>query len=42
MKRVDYTQADVEQFRAEVREHLVPLAAELRQAAGGERWASTS
>jgi M3 family oligoendopeptidase len=31
MKRVDYTQHDVEQFRAEVREHLVPLAVELRQ-----------
>jgi M3 family oligoendopeptidase len=30
MKRVDYNQQDVEQFRAEVREHLVPLAAELR------------
>jgi M3 family oligoendopeptidase len=36
MKRVDYNQHDVEQFRAEVRTHLVPLAAELRkkQAAG--------
>jgi M3 family oligoendopeptidase len=31
MKRVDYSQHDVEQFRAEVREHLVPLAVELRQ-----------
>jgi len=31
MKRVDYTQADVEQFRAEVRQHLVPLSAELRK-----------
>ena len=31
MKRVDYTQMDVEQFRTEVREHLVPLAAELRR-----------
>ena len=31
MKRVDYSEADVEQFRAEVREHLVPLAAELRK-----------
>lgn len=31
MKRVDYTQQDVEQFRAEVREHLVPLAVELRR-----------
>ena len=30
MKRVDYDQEDVEQFRAEVREHLVPLAVELR------------
>ena len=31
MKRVDYNQADVEQFRAEVRQHLVPLAVELRK-----------
>jgi M3 family oligoendopeptidase len=31
MKRVDYSQADVERFRAEVREHLVPLAIELRK-----------
>lgn len=31
MKRTDYTAADVAQFRAEVREHLVPLAAELRR-----------
>jgi M3 family oligoendopeptidase len=31
MKRVDYNQQDVEQFRAEVREHLVPLAVELRR-----------
>ncbi len=31
MKRVDYSQGDVEQFRAEVREHLVPLALELRR-----------
>jgi M3 family oligoendopeptidase len=31
MKRVDYSQADVEQFRAEVRAHLVPLTAELRK-----------
>lgn len=31
MKRVDYGQADVERFRAEVREHLVPLAADLRR-----------
>lgn len=31
MKRIDYTQADVEQFRAEVRDHLVPLAVRLRQ-----------
>jgi len=31
MKRVDYNQHDVEQFRAEVRTHLVPLAAELRR-----------
>lgn len=34
MKRVDYTERDVEQFRAEVREHLVPLAVELRQKQG--------
>jgi M3 family oligoendopeptidase len=31
MIRVDYGQRDVEQFRAEVREHLVPLAVELRK-----------
>ena len=31
MGRTDYTAADVAQFRAEVREHLVPLAAELRR-----------
>jgi len=31
MKRVDYTERDVDQFRAEVREHLVPLSAELRR-----------
>ncbi len=31
MKRTDYAPADVAQFRAEVREHLVPLAAELRR-----------
>jgi len=31
MKRVDYDQADVERFRADVREHLVPLAVELRK-----------
>jgi M3 family oligoendopeptidase len=31
MKRVDYSLGDVEQFRAEVREHLVPLAVELRR-----------
>jgi M3 family oligoendopeptidase len=30
MKRVDYNQQDVDQFRAEVRRHLVPLAIELR------------
>ena len=34
MKRVDYNQQDVEQFRKEVREHLVPLAVELRQQQG--------
>lgn len=31
MKRVDYTQQDVERFRAEVREHIVPLGVELRK-----------
>jgi M3 family oligoendopeptidase len=31
MKRVDYDQVDVERFRAGVREHVVPLAAELRR-----------
>jgi M3 family oligoendopeptidase len=31
MKRVDYSQSDVEKFRAEVRQHLVPLALELRK-----------
>jgi M3 family oligoendopeptidase len=31
MKRVDYNRDDVDQFRAEVREHLVPLAVELRK-----------
>jgi len=31
MKRVDYNQADVEKFRAGVREHVVPLATELRK-----------
>ena len=31
MMRIDYNQRDVEQFRAEVRQHLVPLAAELRK-----------
>lgn len=31
MKRVDYSQGDVEQFRSEVRQHLVPLAVELRK-----------
>ncbi|MFO0904638.1 MAG: M3 family oligoendopeptidase [Pirellulales bacterium] len=41
MKRVDYNQGDVERFRADVREHLVPLAVELRglqaQALGVEK-----
>jgi M3 family oligoendopeptidase len=32
--RVDYTADDVEKFRAQVREHVVPLAARLRQAQG--------
>ncbi len=31
MKRVDYDQADVERFRAAVREDVVPLASELRR-----------
>ena len=31
MKRVDYTQSDVERFRAAVREDLVPLCTELRK-----------
>lgn len=31
MKRIDYTRQDVERFRAEVREHVVPLCAELRR-----------
>jgi M3 family oligoendopeptidase len=31
MKRVDYDRNDVERFRAEVREHVVPLAVELRK-----------
>jgi M3 family oligoendopeptidase len=31
MKRTDYTQSDVENFRAEVRQVVVPLAVELRQ-----------
>ena len=31
MKRVDYNQDDVQRFRAEVRQHLVPLVAQLRQ-----------
>jgi M3 family oligoendopeptidase len=36
MKRVDYTEADVARFRDEVRQHVVPLAQQLReqQAAG--------
>jgi M3 family oligoendopeptidase len=31
MCRIDYGQVDVERFRAEVREHVVPLAVELRR-----------
>lgn len=31
MKRIDYGQRDVERFRAEVREHLVPLGLDLRR-----------
>lgn len=34
MKRVDYTQNDVERFRAAVREDLVPLCVELRKRQG--------
>jgi len=34
MKRVDYSQNDVEQFRAAVRNELVPLAIELRKRQG--------
>lgn len=31
MQRIDYTQSDVEVFRREVREHVVPLCVELRR-----------
>lgn len=31
MKRVDYSEADVDQYRAEVRQYVVPLASEIRQ-----------
>jgi M3 family oligoendopeptidase len=31
MQRVDYDEADVERFRAQVREHVVPLASAIRQ-----------
>ncbi len=31
MQRVDYDENDVEQFRAQVREHVVPLATEMRR-----------
>ena len=31
MQRTDYGQQDVERFRAQVREHVVPLAAEIRR-----------
>ncbi len=34
MKRVDYNEADVARFRDEVRQHVVPLAVELRQKQG--------
>lgn len=36
MKRVDYSRADVEKFRAEVRQHVVPLAKELRNRQAAE------
>ncbi|MEY4179071.1 MAG: hypothetical protein RLY70_2645 [Planctomycetota bacterium] len=35
MKRIDYGQQDVERFRAEVREHLVPLGLDLRRRQAG-------
>ena len=31
MQRIDYEQSDVEKFRAEVREHVVPLTVEIRR-----------
>ncbi len=31
MQRVDYSQSDVERFRSGVREHIVPLASEIRR-----------
>jgi M3 family oligoendopeptidase len=34
MSRVDYSEADVERFRAQVREHVVPLAADLARQQG--------
>lgn len=34
MSRIDYTEADVERFRAEVREHVVPLSVEIRRRQG--------
>lgn len=34
MSRVDYDQHDVERFRAQVREHLVPLAVDIRKRQG--------
>jgi len=36
MKRVDYTQADVERFRAAVRDEVVPLGLELRRRQASE------
>ena len=36
MQRVGYGQAEVERFRAQVRELVVPLAVEIRARAGGE------
>lgn len=36
MKRVDYSRADVETFRAEVRQHVVPLAKVLRERQAAE------
>ena len=34
MQRIDYDQEDVDKFRAEVRQHVVPLSVEIRQQQG--------